>query len=69
MYILKDFQKGDVEMSVEEEKTAKRYIDFCEENCNRKVTKEDVFNSINCNFCDVPYILLYEENIKLKNGE
>ena len=38
--------------------TEKRYIGFCEENCNRKVTKEDVINSLDCNFCDVAYILL-----------
>ncbi|WP_405285933.1 hypothetical protein [Methanobrevibacter sp.] len=36
----------------------KLYIDFCKENCNRNVTEDDVINSLDCNFCDVPYILL-----------
>ena len=36
------------------------YVEFCERNCNRKVTVKEIINDIDCNFCDVPYIYLGE---------
>ena len=34
------------------------YLSICKEVCNKEVTKEEVIYSVNCGFCDVPYILL-----------
>lgn len=45
---------GDVLMMNDE------YVEYCRENCNRKVTVEDIIHDVEfgCNFCDVPYIYL-----------
>ena len=34
------------------------YLEICEEECGKNVTKEEIVNSLDCNFCDVPYIIL-----------
>ena len=48
-------------------------IEFCKKECRKEMTFEDVTTSTECNFCDVPYVLMdldklntYNELIKSK---
>ena len=34
------------------------YIPYCKKSCNREVTVNEIINSTECNFCDLPYIYL-----------
>ena len=36
------------------------YLECCKKECDKKVTAEEVINTVYCGFCDIPYILLGE---------